>query len=188
MLDSNIQSSESSNVFKSRILKFIWPKVNSFLNYLYPKRVKLITGLQLGLSNLQNVKFKHSFQELSQPYYAVVVLKSKQLRIICFTVSTTYMKEKSFWIKTVLSNIFEQSDSFINSFLLFGDISADDSSNAIILNTTMKYMTSTRRSSIFTVLYLRFQRNNKYFIEINLKSIFKTNFLYFLVHYFKLAF
>lgn len=102
MLDSNIQSSESSNVFKSRILKFIWPKVNSFLNYLYPKRVKLITGLQLGLSNLQNVKFKHSFQELSQPYYAVVVLKSKQLRIICFTVSTTYMKEKSFWIKSKL--------------------------------------------------------------------------------------
>lgn len=91
-------------------------------------------------------------------------------------------------IKTVLSNIFEQSDSFINSFLLFGDISADDSSNAIILNTTMKYMASTRRSSIFTVLYLRFQRNNKYFIEINLKSIFNTNFLYFLVHYFKLAF
>ena len=102
MLDSNIQSSESSNVFKSRILKFIWPKVNSFLNYLYPKRVKLITGLQLGLSNLQNVKFKHSFQELSQPYYAVVVLKSKQLRIICFIVSTTYMKEKSFWIKSKL--------------------------------------------------------------------------------------
>ena len=102
MLDSNIQSSESSNVFKSRILKFIWPKVNSFLNYLYRKRVKLITGLQLGLSNLQNVKFKHSFQELSQPYYAVVVLKSKQLRIICFTVSTTYMKEKSFWIKSKL--------------------------------------------------------------------------------------
>ena len=102
MLDSNIQSSESSNVFKSRILKFIWPKVNSFLNYLYPKGVKLITGLQVGLSNLQNVKFKHSFQELSQPYYAVVVLKSKQLRIICFTVSTTYMKEKSFWIKSKL--------------------------------------------------------------------------------------
>ena len=102
MLDSNIQSSESSNVFKSRILKFIRPKVNSFLNYLYPKGVKLITGLQLGLSNLQNVKFKHSFQELSQPYYAVVVLKSKQLRIICFTVSTTYMKEKSFWIKSKL--------------------------------------------------------------------------------------
>ena len=102
MLDSNIQSSESSNVFKSRILKFIWPKVNSFLNYLYPKGVKLITGLQVGLSNLQNVKFKHSFQELSQPYYAVVVLKSKQLRIICFIVSTTYMKEKSFWIKSKL--------------------------------------------------------------------------------------
>ena len=102
MLDSNIQSSESSNVLKSRILKFIWPKVNSFLNYLYPNGVKLITGLQLGLSNLQNVKFKHSFQELSQPYYAVVVLKSKQLCIICFTVSTTYMKEKSFWIKSKL--------------------------------------------------------------------------------------
>ena len=62
MLDSDIRSSKSLNVFKSKVLKFIRPKANSFFNWLNPKRVKLITILRLGLSNLRDHKFKHSFQ------------------------------------------------------------------------------------------------------------------------------
>ena len=100
MLDSDIRSSESLNVFKSKILKFIRPKANLFFNCLNPERVKLITRLRLGVSHIQGHKFKHSFQTV-WAHYAAVVLKSKQLLI--FTVSTTYMKEKSFWTTSNLS-------------------------------------------------------------------------------------
>ena len=41
-------------------------------------------------------------------------------------------------IRSVLPNLLEQSDSFINA-LLFGDTSKDDSSNTIILNATINY-------------------------------------------------
>ena len=63
MLDSDIRRSESLNVFKSKILKFIRPNANSFLNFLNFKVLKLITRLQLGLSHLRDRKFKHSFQD-----------------------------------------------------------------------------------------------------------------------------
>ena len=79
-----------------------------------------------------------------------MILKLKQLLIICFTVPTTYMTLLDN-IKSVLRNILEQSDSFINNILLFGDTSLHDSSNNIILNATMNYITSTKRfdGSIF---------------------------------------
>ena len=67
MLDSDIRSSEDLNVFKSKILKFIQPKANSFFNCLNPKGVKLITRLQLGRSHLRDHKLKHSFQDSLNP-------------------------------------------------------------------------------------------------------------------------
>ena len=57
-------------------------------------------------------------------------------------------------IKFVLSNILELDDSFINNVLLFGYTSLDDSSNTIILNATINYITSSQRfdGSILTFL------------------------------------
>ena len=153
MLDSDIRNSESLNVFKSKVLKFVRPKANSFFNYLNPKGVKLITRLLLGLSHLRDHKFNHSFQEC--------------LNLICSSgieVETTayyllycpnYLHERKTLldnIKSVLLNILERSDSFINNVLLFGDTSLDDSSNTVILNVTINYITSAKRfdGSIFT--------------------------------------
>ena len=53
----------ATNVFKSKALKFIRPKRNSFFNCLDTKVVKLITRLRLGLSNLRYHKFKQSFED-----------------------------------------------------------------------------------------------------------------------------
>ena len=133
-------------------VKFIRPKANFFFNCLDPKEVKLITRFRLGLSHLRDHKFKHSFQDC--------------LNLICscgIEVETTahfllhcpyYLDERKTLldnIKFVLSNILERSDSFINNVFLFDDISLDGSSNAIILNATIIYITSTNRfdGSIF---------------------------------------
>ena len=96
ILDSDIRSSESLIVYKSKVLRFIRPKANCFFNCLNPKGIKLITKLRVCFSHLRDHKFKHSFHDCLN-HIAAVVLKSKQLFIICFTVPTTYMKEKPFW-------------------------------------------------------------------------------------------
>ena len=66
-LDPDICNSESVVVFKSRILKFMWPKPNNIYNCHNAKGIRLITRLRLGLSHLRKHKFKHSFQDCLHP-------------------------------------------------------------------------------------------------------------------------
>ena len=153
MLNFDIGSSESLNVFKSKVIKFIRPKVNSFFNCLYPKRVKLITRLRLGLSHLRDHNFKHSFQDcLSSTCSCGIGIRTTAHYLLhC----TSYLHERKPLvgnIKSVLPNILEQSYFSINNALLFRDTSLDESSNTIILNATINYISSTKRfdDSIFT--------------------------------------
>ena len=62
-LDHNIRNSNSFNIFRKSILKFIRPSVNNLFNSHNPKGIKFITKLRLGLSHLRQHKFKHSFQD-----------------------------------------------------------------------------------------------------------------------------
>ena len=62
-LDLNIRNSESLNVFKNSLLKFIRPPGNSVFSCHNLRGVKLLTRLRLGLSHLREHKFKHGFQD-----------------------------------------------------------------------------------------------------------------------------
>ena len=75
-LDLNIRNSESLNVFKNSLLKFIRPSGNSAFNCHNPRGFKLLTRLRLSLSHLREHKFKHGFQD-SLNTFAVVVMISK---------------------------------------------------------------------------------------------------------------
>ena len=66
-IDLNIRNSESLNVFKNSLLKFIHLSGNSVFNCHNPRGVKLLTRLRLGLSHLQEHKFKHGFQDSLNP-------------------------------------------------------------------------------------------------------------------------
>ena len=66
-LDPNLRNSKNISVFKEKILSFIRPSTNSFFGCHNPKGIKLITSLRLGLSQLREHKFKHSFQDTINP-------------------------------------------------------------------------------------------------------------------------
>ena len=66
-IDKNIRKSESLNIFKKTILKFIRPSQNRVYNCHNPKGMKLLTRLRVGLSHLREHKFKHSFQDTLNP-------------------------------------------------------------------------------------------------------------------------
>ena len=68
MLDLNFCNSEKITSFKGSILKFICPFKNSvFLVFCDLKVTQLPTRLILGLSQLQEYKFKHNFQDCLNP-------------------------------------------------------------------------------------------------------------------------
>ena len=88
-IDKNIRKSESLNVFKKSILKFIRPSQNRVYNCHNPKGIKLLTRLRVGLS--REHKFKHSFQGTLNPICNCGEDIERYL-ITFFTVQTIYKK------------------------------------------------------------------------------------------------
>ena len=66
-LDSNIRNSETLDIFKSKILKFIRPTASSIFGCHNPIGVQLLTRLRLGLNHLREHIFKHGFQDTLNP-------------------------------------------------------------------------------------------------------------------------
>ena len=66
-IEKNIRKSESFNIFKKSILKFIPPSPNRVYNCHNPKGIKSLTRLSVGLSHLREQKFKYSFQDTLNP-------------------------------------------------------------------------------------------------------------------------
>ena len=62
-LDINIRNSESTSLFKSRLLSFIRPVQNNIYNIFDPEGFKFLTRLWVGLSYLNAHRFRLNFQE-----------------------------------------------------------------------------------------------------------------------------
>ena len=145
-LDSDTCNSESAGFFKIKILKFIRPKPNSIYHCHNPKGIKLITRLGLGLSHLRKHKFKHSFQDCLNPLCLCGndVETSSHFLLHCSTYSNermTFLNK----IKNINYGILELSDTIMTKTLLFGDSLLSDSTNTLILNSTIGYVIATKR-------------------------------------------
>ena len=66
-LDRDIRNSDSLNVFKLSLLKFVRPVANSAFEINNPYGLKLLTRLRLGLSHLRYHKFWHNFHDCINP-------------------------------------------------------------------------------------------------------------------------
>ena len=76
----------------------------SFFNCLDHKGVKLITRLRLGLSQLRDNKFKHSFQDCFNPIYRCGIETERIVHYLLHC-SNHYMKAEPFWTTSSLSFI-----------------------------------------------------------------------------------
>ena len=87
-LDLNIRNLGSLNIFRNIILKFIRPSANNVFNSHNPKAIKFITRLMLVLSQLLEHKFKHSFQDLLNPFSNLKLDIESRLRYTLFLKAT----------------------------------------------------------------------------------------------------
>ena len=69
-LDLDIRSSDSWNVFKLSLLKFVRPVANNVFEINNPYDLKLLARLDLGLSHLRYHKFRQNFEDCISPIYA----------------------------------------------------------------------------------------------------------------------
>ena len=148
-LDLNIRNSESLNVFKNSLLKFIRPSGNSVFNCHNPRGVKLLTRLRLGLSHLREHKFKHGFQDSLNPICSCGndIETLAHFLLHC----PHYSHERSTFLNTIRNinrHIFDKNDLQITETLLYGDSSLDDKSNTLILNATIDFLFVTKRFDV----------------------------------------
>ena len=118
-LDSNIRNSETLNIFKSKILKFIRPTANSVFGCHNPLGVKLLTRLRLGLSHLREYNFKHSFQNTYNPLCSCG--KEVETTFHFFLSCRNYSDERLTLlskIRNINLNILENTNSQITRFFL----------------------------------------------------------------------
>ena len=144
-LDPEIRKSKSISIFKSNILKFIRPKPNNVYYCHNPKGIKLLTWLRFGLSHLREHNFKHKVQDClnSLCLCGNEIETSTHYQLHC----PTYSNERLTFLnkfKSINCSILESSDTAVTKILLFGDNILNNSSNTIILNSTIEYIISTQ--------------------------------------------
>ena len=145
-LDSDIRNSETPNIFKSKILKFIRPTANSIFGCHNPIGVKLLTRLRLGLSHLREHKFKHSFQDTLNPLCSC--RKEVETTFHFLLSCPNYSDERLTLlnkIRNINPNILENSNSQITQFFLYGDKNFTASTNFIVLSSTIESILATKK-------------------------------------------
>ena len=71
-LDMQIRRSESFLSFKNSLLKIGQPTAKPTYNIHNPVGLKFLTRLRLGLSHLNEHKFKHNFQDCVNPFLSAL--------------------------------------------------------------------------------------------------------------------
>ena len=161
-VDPDIRNSESVAFFKSKILKFIRPKPNNIQNCHNPKGIRLITRLRLGLSQLSEHKFKHSFQDCLNflCFCGNDVEASSHFLLHCPTYSNERM---TFRNKIKNKNvILELSNTIMTKTFLFGDCR-----NTLILNSIV---IATKKFDDPIVTYYK---TKKHYLAFEKKKLFQ---------------
>ena len=135
-LDSRLRRAKSFTDFKKNILSFITTKANSVFNCNSSKGLKFVTRLHLGLSHLRERKFKHSFQDSINRLCAcsLDVESTSSLDTLLNTISQ------------IDNKLQDSNESNLIQHLFFGDPSKDTETNTEILNATINYVLTTKRS------------------------------------------
>ena len=140
--------------YKSSAWNFKNNTINNIKQISLSHVIKLLT-IRLGLSHLCKHKFKQSFQDCLNP----LCLCGNEIET-----STHYLHHCPGYtnegltllnkIKSINCSILESSDVAVTKILLFGYKSLSNSSNTLILNSTIKNIISTQRfeGSILTLV------------------------------------
>ena len=148
-MDLNIRNSESLNILKKSLLKFIRPSESSAFNCPNLRGVKLLTRLRLRLSLLREHKFKHGFQDTLNPICSCDndIETSAHIFLHC----PHYSNKRSTFLNTIRNinrHIFDKNDLQITETLLYGDRFLDDKSNTLILNAIIDFHFVTKRFDV----------------------------------------
>ena len=135
-LDCDIRNSDSLNVFKLSLLKFVRPVANSVFDINNPYGLKLLTRLRLGLSHLCYHKFRHNFRDCINPLCACgLEIETTTFFLLHCPLFQSARQSLLINIKEIDKSILKKHDKF------------DLSCNRSIISSTIEFIVSTERFS-----------------------------------------
>ena len=147
-LDLNIRNSESIEVFKRKLLSFIRPVQSSICSIFDPKGLKLLNCLRLGLSHLNEHKFRHNFQDCLNPLCScsLEIEDTSHYLLHCLNFSIHRIDLMNS-VNSIIPNFESMNDNVKKDILLFGDSRFDENKNKTILEATINFLKNSERFS-----------------------------------------
>ena len=122
-------------------MEFIRPSPNSIFYIYNPYGIKLLTRLRLGLSHLNEHKFKHDFNDTINP----ICICGGDIESInhFFLHCPEYCEARQTLfdnIQSINKMLLNQKESSLNHLLLYGDPKCNSNVNAFIPNSAIKFL------------------------------------------------
>ena len=146
-LNFNIRTS-SFNIFRDNLIRIIRPILNSVFGIFNPLRFKLITRLWLGLSHLNEHRFKHNFSDCINPLCTCSLdIEST----VDYFLHCNYYDSARISLLNDLNSVdrilLNLSDLSLVNVLLYGSPQFDDCQNVFISNSSIKHILISERFS-----------------------------------------
>ena len=147
-LSREVRNSENIRIFKKRLLELIRPSPNNIFDIYNPYGIKLLTRLRLGLSHLNEHKFKHGFNDTTNPICVcgggIESINHFFLHFLEYCEARQTLFDN---IQSIDKMLLSQNESSLTHLLLYGDPKRTSSVNAFILNSTSEFILSSGRFS-----------------------------------------
>ena len=148
-LDSSIINSNSLEVFKSKLLAFIRPVQRSIYNVLHPQDLQFLTRLRLGLSHLNEHRFRNNFKGCINPLYSCSLEVENRLHFFLHCPFRLHFAFRMGLMNKV--NQIDENFSYLSDdnkvSLLYGDSRYHDNKNNFIFSASITYILETERFS-----------------------------------------
>ena len=142
----NLHNAKSFLIFRNSLLKIGRPIQNSIYNIHDPMGIKFLTRSRLGLSHLNDHKFRHNLQDCLNP---LCLCKSEieSTRYSLFIIRTILLDTIKKITNISVSNL---SDEYLVSHLMYGNPSYSFQENKEITKASIKFIQSSER---YVLLY-----------------------------------
>ena len=145
-LDINLRNAKSFLIFRNSLLKIGRPMQNPIYDIHDPMGIKFLTRLRLGLSHLNEHKFKHNFWDCLNPLCScsLEVESATHFFLHCkyYDIHKTLLDTVKEIVNKDLTNC---SDEYLVNLFLFGSQSYSFNENNEIIEASIKFILTSER-------------------------------------------
>ena len=133
-------------MFKASLLKMGCPHANSSHRIHNPIGIRLLTCLRLGLSHLNEHKFRHNFADCVKPLCSCGIKPETKLHFFLHCCNFLNIRRKLFdKIKLLDETLLQLNDESLLTVLLFGSNIHTEQVNVQVLNVSIDYIIDSDR-------------------------------------------